>query len=386
MFHFINKFLLVFGFNLYWLMIPSSKYLIIALFIVYFIFYLKKICFDGFVVAYSLYILLLILMSLKNIYYDGESAYFTSSIIWSVVFLPLLFIGSAYLEIHKISKNFAIIAVFSSVLILLNYFTGSSYIQRLIDVSPDNAGVISFHPREQLSGLVMSFALLFYCGYSRDRCSFGIIIMFIACLISFLLIGSFLAMGVGIVAMVYFFAKRLNLIKLMVYCTLGLYFLWGSIPLYIQLIGANNHDVFSVHQILRLTQGSDWMLYKLFESNSRLDLLHKAIGMLDISVFGVTHGYFLSDDGLSPHSLLAELIAYSGIFGLILIVIYCFIFMFNYRKLGRDDVFVLFFSFLLSFLNSNNLALPFVFTFLFIMAYRVRLVNNNPGSFKLSSC
>jgi hypothetical protein len=128
------------------------------------------------------------------------------------------------------------------------------------------------------------------------------------------------------------------------------------------------------------------MLYKLFESNSRLDLLHKAIGMLDISVFGVTHGYFLSDDGLSPHSLLAELIAYSGIFGLILIVIYCFIFMFNYRKLGRDDVFVLFFSFLLSFLNSNNLALPFVFTFLFIMAYRVRLVNNNPGSFKLSSC
>jgi hypothetical protein len=325
-------------------------------------------------------------MSLKNIYYDGESAYFTSSIIWSVVFLPLLFIGSAYLEIHKISKNFAIIAVFSSVLILLNYFTGSSYIQRLIDVSSDNAGVISFHPREQLSGLVMSFALLFYCGYSRDRCSFGIIIMFIACLISFLLIGSFLAMGVGIVAMVYFFAKRLNLIKLMVYCTLGLYFLWGSIPLYIQLIGANNHDVFSVHQILRLTQGSDWMLYKLFESNSRLDLLHKAIGMLDISVFGVTHGYFLSDDGLSPHSLLAELIAYSGIFGLILIVIYCFIFMFNYRKLGRDDVFVLFFSFLLSFLNSNNLALPFVFTFLFIMAYRVRLVNNNPGSFKLSSC
>jgi hypothetical protein len=145
------------------------------------------------------------------------------------------------------------------------------------------------------------------------------------------------------------------------------------LPFYINLIN-DRESIYSSSQLLQLTHGVDWYINKIFYENSRFNLLKSAILVFDENFFGITHNRFLkNNDGVSPHSLVGELIAYFGFFGIIIFISLILIFVFCYRFLDIVDIFFITMLFLFTFLNSNNLPYPFIASYLMIISYKVRV-------------
>lgn len=352
-----------------WVFLPQFKY-IAPLFLLLYFFYHGKFIFNLYAGVYCVFLLMILFFVSRDLFLSGDIRYSSSAWIWSAVFFPFLLFDKSHIDFKIIANYFLVLIFLSSVAIFYNFIYGLSFVGQFINVSTDNKGVISFHAREQLSGLSLAFSIAFYSLFSmshNDSKKYFISLTLCASVVALLLVGSLTAFFVGIFSLIVYFYRAINLYFL-IFIVISLSF---SLELFFQYyLGfvSGRGDDFSAIQYTRLLLGWDWVVNKLFNNNSRLDLLYISFAVMEDSLFGATHSDFTFENA-SPHSIVGELFAYFGIFGIWFMLLNFLLLLLKINALRANVIFFIVFLFALSFLNSGSLTMPFVATYLLLFHY-----------------
>ena len=294
--------------------------------------------------------------------------YFISSFLWQIGYLS--FFAFQRPSSGDIAKFFLLCA-FIQGLIIIARLSGLFYFPIYGGLLESNAGFVSIHQREQISAVSISFSLWIWLIYG----SFSIIsvMMCLVAVFSLLFTGSMGAF-LSIVAMV---VSRLildnqSIKRLMIRISLSLCVL---VPFFVLLNQINNQlsaidlggfdTLQSTRMVADVVGGGDWIYYKLFEANSRAQILQNYGNFTGddlISLFvGFSKGEWMELNGElgSPHSFFLEFFVHGGLFvGLYFVVIFILIFISSFG-LVRGGLY-LFSFFTISIINSNNFAMPYL--------------------------
>lgn len=347
-------------------MLPSFKYILSICF-------LKNLTKKKFaclspnaLICYLLYLCFLLYLYCKEIFLAGEAKYFLSCLLWSSLFIVAILIPKSK---NILSSLVSLMCVaFLSCITYTNLFFGNF----LFYVSPDNAGFVSIHEREQLSALSLAIFFIFSCllfpkEKNRNLIFYHIILVFsFPC---FFLFGSFTAFYIALAGyLVFLIGNKTKYI---------LVFLIGSgLAVFNSVITSDLYfETFKIHeqsetqvQASRLFLPAEVHIEKIFLENSRLSLLSKSFESLSEYPFGTSWNDWQKKSPMgSPHSLFGEIIAYGGIVGILFIISFIFLNLKKFFLVPLNYKILLFFLFCLSFLNSNNLQFPFFASFLVLL-------------------
>jgi hypothetical protein len=301
--------------------------------IVFFIALLRrKLILDFFTFSMLINSFVLLLFLLREVSAGSlYSDYFISSlvVVLSYVFI-LLSLRFNDVDLKLLLKCFQISLVLQAIIIYLR-FTGFFEFPIPFGESKSNKGFVSLQQREQLTAVSMclqvSAVLFLSTSYKAKLNSMFLAIVSVPAVF---LTGSTLAVGVFFLACIYLFIGVLKHVSFIFKSTLLVGGLAGVILLtpYIadRISGqylAMGSDKFEAVSVINQLQDSELLAHKIFESNSRITLLVDSISFASnnsISILwgGTREDFIKYTGGLSPHSILSELIALGGVIVLLL--------------------------------------------------------------------
>jgi hypothetical protein len=305
--------------------------------IVFFIALLRrKFIFDFFtfsmlVNSFVLFLFLLREVSAGSLYSD----YFISSLMMALSYMFILS-SSRFndVELKLLLKGFQISLVLQAVIIYLR-FTGIFEFPIPFGESEGNYGMVSLQSREQISAVSMclqvSAVLFLSTSYKAKLIS---VFSAIVSVPAVLLTGSTLAFGVFFLACTYLFIGVLKHASFIFKSTLLVGGLVGVItlsPFIADRISEQYLDSasgkFEAVSVIRQLQDGELLKYKVIESNSRVALLVDSISFVSNNSISILSGRTREDfikytGGLSPHSILSELIALGGVIVLLLFTLF----------------------------------------------------------------
>mgnify|MGYP006910206173 CR=1 FL=1 len=326
--------------------------------------------------------------------------YFLSSIVVALSYaLILLSVRFSAADLVLLWGGVQIALVFQAIILYMR-FTGVYELAVPFGESADNSGFVSVQQREQLTAVSMclQFSASAFLAVTQKMRIYSCLIAVLSIPAVFLT-GSTLGVAVFALGLTYLFfgiVRKLSFPLKCIVVLVGLFFALSLVPQAGDLISnqfqQSGSDKFEAITVISQVKDSDLLYYKVFESNSRVVLLIESISFVSedfLSLFfgGPRTNFLDRTGGLSPHSILSEVIASGGVLGLGLFTLFvlgcCFM-----RRKGLKITHFAFLVILLALtgtINSINLGVP-LFGLLAVltrkpkpMYHRVRLNNMNNG-------
>lgn len=304
---------------------------------------------------------------------SGHSDYFISSFIAAFSYvLILLSVRFSRSDLEFLWHCLQFTMVFQAVVVYLRFF-GLFEFPIPFGEAPGNSGIISLQAREQLTAVSLSLQFsmsVFLANEHKTRLRTLLIAVFSTPAV--FLTGSTLAVGVFFIGLVYLFFMimkgRLKPVSsLLLFIGVFLVLFLGPIVgdlIFSQYVESGN-DKFEALSVISQLQDFELLYYKIFESNSRVTLFFDSISVISNDAFNALFGGTRSDfifytGGLSPHSIVSEVIALGGFVGLVVVFFVILIGYFKSRKYLGLIHFGLFLGLfvLTGTINSINLGIP----------------------------
>jgi hypothetical protein len=345
--------------------------------IVFFIAFLRReFIFDFFTLSllvnsFVLFFFLCREINAESLYSD----YFISSLVVALSYVFILIsLRLNEIALKFLLKCFQISLILQAIIIYLR-FTGIFEVPIPFGESDSNKGIVSLQQREQLTAVSMCLqvsAVLFLSSAFKEKLfsMFSVIVSMPAVFLT----GSTLAVGVFLLACTYLFAGVFKYASPVSKSTLlagglaGIILITPYVAIQItkQYLDSGSHKYEAVSVIAQL-QDSKLLYHKIFESNTRIALLVDSVLFVSNNSTSVLWGGSRKDfikytGGLSPHSILSELIAMGGVMALLLFSTFIG---FSYLQRYKSMNFLHYGYFLILILltgtiNSINLGLPII--------------------------
>lgn len=360
------------------LMLPFSIYINYAILFILLFFKGKLMVSDNFM-PFALILFVIVFSALREVAsQEGTSDslhYFVSSFFWQIGYVALILFKKPQTE--DLAKVMLWSAFIQALLIILR-LTGIFHFPIYGGLLDSNAGLVSIHQREQITAVSVSFSLWIWLLYGRI--TFGASIMCLLSLFTLLFTGSTGAF----IAVAFMFLSRFHstislnytsIIKLLttLFVIAVFSFVVGLVSDNLTEVDLGEFDALeSTQMISDLASGGEWLAYKLFEANSRTEILANyakfSSDNLLCFIFGYDKNYWMTLNGElgSPHSFFLELFVHGGvIIGLYFVALFIFLFIYNFG-IYRGMLFMFSF-FVISIINSNNLSMPFLVVILALL-------------------
>jgi len=361
----------------------------------------RTIFLDYFAIALVLYSILLLFFYFREVSVGSDySDYFLSSLAMALSYAMLLLsVRFSSTDLVLMLRCFQLVLVFQAIIIFMR-FTGVYELPIPFGESESNFGFVSVQVREQLTSVSMCLQLaVMVCLSSTQKMRLYSCIIAVFSVPAVFLTGSTLGVGVFALGLLYLFfggVRRLSFPLKCIVIFVGLFLATSLAPLVGDLITnqfqQSGSDKFEAVTVINQVQDSDLLYFKIFESNTRVKLLIHSIlfSSQDLSnlFFGGARTYFLDNTGgLSPHSILSEVIASGGLLGLGLFTLFILGCYFMRRKELKIThfVFLIILLVLTGTINSINLGIPLLGLLAVLtrrsgsMYHRVRVNNMNNG-------
>jgi len=353
------------------LMLPFAIYINYAA-LVTLLFSGRKLRLSANVIPFLVFLAVILFSALREAVSTSGTAeslhYFLSSFFWQIGYVVLILFKRPSTD--DVSKMLLWSAFIQALLIIFR-FVGFFHFPVYGGLLESNAGLVSIHQREQITAVSVSLSLWIWLLYGR--LSFGNSVMCLISLFSLLFTGSTGAF----IAVAFMFASRLffdgnlksgfAMKSLSVAAALVLFsVIINFISDILSEIDLGEFDVLeSTQMISDLSSGGEWLAYKLFEDNSRAQILanYAAFSSEDVlsflSGFAKNEWMALNGELGSPHSFFLELFVHGGVIaGLYFVAVFVVLFIYGFGAIR--GMLYLFSFFTISIINSNNFAMPFL--------------------------
>jgi len=330
--------------------------------------------------------LALIVFWARELLFGGleETDYFISS--FMVAFSYFLILVSVRFEVKDFSNILKLLWVsllVQSIIILLRFF-GLFEVPVPFGISDVNRGVVSLQVREQVTSASLALqgiSMLMLARSGRDKC-----VSFIVTMLAFpavLIAGSMLAFIVFSVIIAIFsfdFLKRSRFAIKAIFISIVLICIFSVLPFFSGVV-MEHYETAGVEldqsvDLIRKVGEGDTFIDKLLNRNTRILHLTQSVTLslkdAPSFMFGNTKKEFMDySGGFSPHSIISEIIALSGVVGFFVFLFFSWVLFLKSRRMISAQRFVAYyFLFLLAgTINSVNMGLPIIGLMVVLFGY-----------------